>query len=116
MIEAGYSKYTAKAPANNLMNKRGVQSILESMKSELADAGLTGKYWAGKFKEWAEAQKLGKFGKEADYETQVKAFDRWEKRMGELHEGDGKNLRRKVTFEEFVTGEEKNDDKLPEVG
>jgi len=117
MLEAGYSEGSSRHPKVNLMNSKAVASVLESMKSELVDSGLTGKYMAKKFQEWLEAKKIVTSPTEEDkvlpdYDVQIKAYDRWEKRMGEPS-GGGNGLKRKVTFEEFVTGEEKEIDASP---
>src|SRR5258708_14965648 len=109
MLEAGYSKNVAKV-GGRLLKGRAVLAILESMKKELVDSGLTSKYMALKFKEWMEAQKTVTSHTEPDrevpdYDTQIKAYDRWEKVINHDQENQTKGYKRKVTFEEFVGGE-----------
>jgi hypothetical protein len=111
MIMAGYSKYVAEAPTNNLMSKRGVKAILESMKTELIDAGLTSKYMVNKFKEWLEAQQLRTSLTEPDkmvpdYKTQLTAYKEWKEVMGPVSQ---KGIKRRVTFEEWI-GDKKESD------
>lgn len=114
MLEAGYSKNVANQ-SSRLLKGTAIQGILETMKAYLSEEGLTAKYMAGKFKEWMEATKVITSHTEPDilipdYDTQIKAYDRWEKVINK-EEGDKvTGLRRKITFEEFVGGEEKIND------
>lgn len=110
MLEAGYSKYVAENPKGNLMHKKGVQTLLESMKSELIDAGLTTTYMVNKFKEWLEAQQIKTSLTEPDkvvpdYKTQLTAYKEWKEVM-KPNEG-GKGLKRRITFEDFVGTDKK---------
>jgi len=113
MRKAGYSPKSAAKPSQKLMNKDGVKSILESMNGKLLDAGLSSDYMAFKMKEWIDAKKISKGGREiSDYDTQIKAYDRWEKQMGLLSSAVLKShpgqLRRKMTVTEFILDGEKN--------
>lgn len=110
MIKAGYSAKTAASPSIHLMNKVGVKDILYGMAGDLVDAGLTKEFITLKIKEWFEAQKVdhshtGPDTLVPDYDTQIKAYDRWEKIM-EQQINPEKKVKRKLTIEEFVTGEE----------
>lgn len=116
MQKAGYSQETSMKPSQNLFNKRGVQSLILTMGHEMAAEGLTSKYMVAKFKEWMEAQKIHTSHTEPDrevpdYDVQIRAYDRWEKVMtrGQEQMGLG-TVKRKITLEEFITGEEEKVD------
>jgi len=82
-----------------------MQDLTASMREELVDAGLTVDYVASKAREWFEAKKvIG--GKEVpDYAVQIAAYDRWKIIMD--YQGERKfNLKRKLTVEEFIMGDE----------
>lgn len=108
MLKAGYSPFVAATPGKRLMNSEGVAQLLGKMQGELQDAGLTSKYMALKFKEWIEAKKWMTSHTEPDrevpdYDTQIKAFDRWEKAMGGISTQKGK-VKRQLTVTEFIEG------------
>lgn len=110
MKKAGYSKAVWNHNSSTLMKKQGVQQMLGSMQGKLTDAGLTTEYMAKKFKEWLEAQKIHTSHTEPDrevpdYDTQIKAYDRWEKVIGVTQGTKGK-VKRQMTVTEFVMGDE----------
>ncbi len=116
MKEAGYSASTV-AQSSRLRKSPTIQAMISSMPAELVNAGLTPQYMALKFKEWIDATKqlsarrnfeTDDFIEVPDYETQIKAFDRWEKSMQPV-QPNGKGIKRKLTIEEFITGEEQNE-------
>ena len=110
--EAGYSKRTARL-STGMLKGRGFQVALESMFTHLENAGINNEYMAGKYKEWLDAKKTDHSHTEPDkevpdYEIQIKAakllHERQDKIIG-LKGGGG--VKRKLTIEEFVTGEDK---------
>lgn len=129
MIKAGYTPKVAEDPANNLLRKVSVKNFINGMAGELVDAGLTKEYMIGKFKEWLEAQKVigarvvvkkesptpstdlkpansmtNDFVEVPDYETQLKAFDKWKKIMDDQgNPQGGGQMKRKLTIEEFIS-------------
>lgn len=110
MIKAGYSPSTAENPKMKLFAKSGTQRLIDTLKSEMVNQGLMPNYVAGKFKQWFEAKKIdhshtGPDKEVDDYDTQLKAFEKWEKVMG-IEETDPK-VRRKLTIEEFIQGTDK---------
>lgn len=113
MLKAGYSNNLARKPNRDFYNLKGVKMMIESMASRIMDEGLTTEYMAIKFKEWMDAQKIHTSHTEPDkhvpdYDTQLKAYDRWKKIMD--NEASGRPLeggvKRKLTIEEFVTGKD----------
>jgi hypothetical protein len=110
MIKAGYTVTSASHPKQALMQKPAVRKILSDMKEELQDAGLTSIAMVDKFKEWLYAEKVQSSMTEPDklvpdYKTQLAAYDRWKAIMDKDIEGENGTVKRKLTIEEFVTGE-----------
>lgn len=130
MLKAGYSLSAAANPKRDLLSRPAVKKLISSMWGELTDAGLTTEYMVEKFKEWLNAQKVvsalvitGKgegedmksansktndFIEVPDYKTQLEAFKEW-KKIGDMEAGSntsGQPVKRKLTIEEYVTGEE----------
>lgn len=119
MKEAGYKKRTYEK-SSEFMKSPVVKQMIMNMGKELRDKGLTEKFMAGKFEEWINAkQKKNEYvGKDdsgkpmyeevenPDYDTQIKAYDRWDKAVNPNQITPG--TKRKLTIEEFVTGEEPN--------
>jgi hypothetical protein len=107
MITAGYKPGWASRPYKEFFGSPAVKSVLLGMKDIMIDAGLTKEFMAAKIKEWATAE--GEKG--PDYETQIKAYDRWEKVMEkeEVGPSQGGKVKRKIEFTEFVTGGSEED-------
>lgn len=114
MIKAGYSMSGAAAhPGRDLYNRPGVKRMISNMAGELADEGLTMKYMVGKFKQWLEATKTTNSFTQPDknipdYKVQLEAYKEWKKIMDQYEQGlnpQGGQLSRKLTIEEFITGE-----------
>lgn len=109
MLKAGYSLYVANK-GNQFFKQTGVQNALADLKGYVTNAGLTNQKIADKFKEWIDAEKIVISHTEPDrnvpdYDTQLKAFDRWHKIM-EYGETGGPKLKRKLTVEEFVNSDD----------
>lgn len=114
MKKAGYSPNTyvhARIGHAPFEKSQGVQQILSSMIGHLTTEGLTTEAMAIKFKEWINAQKIHSSHTEPDrevpdYETQIKAYDRWSKLLG-IQEGEiGKGkIKRQMTVTEFINDE-----------
>lgn len=115
MIKAGYSVKTANK-GREFFKQKGVQSYVNGLQEYVVNAGLTNQKMADKFKEWIDAEKITTSHTEPDrsvpdYETQLKAYDRWEKIMN-MGESGGPKLKRKLTVEEFIADDpiiEKNE-------
>ena len=136
MLKAGYSLSMAANPKRELLQKPAVKRLISSMWGELTDAGLTTEYMVVKFKEWLNAQKVvsamvikgGKhdidfddeedlppnssktndFIEVPDYKTQLDAYKEW-KKIGDMDMDStttGRPVKRKLTIEEYVTGED----------
>ena len=117
MIKAGYSVAAANKGKEFFKNK-GVQNYLAGLKEYVTNQGLDNQKMASKFKEWIDAtskhpeivgrDEKGKPEYEyvdgPDYDTQIKAYDRWEKVM-EMGENGGPKLKRRLSVEEFVNDE-----------
>ena len=118
LLKAGYSSEVASHPSKHFMKKKGVQSMLNTMAVELADAGLTTSYMVNKFKEWMEAQKVehspvAPDRDVPDYSVQMRAYTEWKKILdseNSANNPDGNQVRRRLTIEEFVNGEVKNNE------
>lgn len=114
MMKAGYSVAAANKGKEFFKNK-GVQNYLAGLKEYVTNQGLDNQKMASKFKEWIDAEKVLTSHTEPDrsvpdYDTQLKAYDRWEKVMGMGESGDPK-VKRRLTVEEFI-----NDDPAVEGG
>jgi len=108
MITAGYKPGWASRPYKEFFSSPAVKSVLLGMKDVMIDQGLTKEFMAAKIKQWVDAE--GEKG--PDFETQIKAYDRWEKIMEreEQSQLQGGKVKRKIEFTEFVTGKEANND------
>lgn len=104
MVMAGYTQNWAERPYKEFFKSPAVRSVLLGMKDIMIDMGLTKEFMAAKVKEWVTAE--GEKG--PDYDTQLKAYDRWEKIMEkeEQIQGQGGKVKRKIEFTEFVTNGE----------
>jgi hypothetical protein len=103
MKEAGYSKSTL-IQSYKFKKSPTIQRMMIGLAGKLQDKGLTVDYLADKFMEWLKAEKITKFGKDNDYDTQIKAYDRVKEVLNPTQQTPG--VKRKLTIEEFVTGEE----------
>ncbi len=109
MIKAGYSVKMAAQPSR-IFGSPVIKSLLDSMQEEFDKLGINKAYLAGKFKEWMEAKqtvftKTGKIVTEVpDYDTQLKAFDRFKEVVDQENNPKSK-LARKITLEEFISGD-----------
>lgn len=108
MLKAGYSKYVASKPTEWL-SQQSVQGVINALQNKFIAAGINEEFIAAKMKEWLGAEKtiattiMGTRIKEPDYDTQLKAFDKWKGVVGGPNpSGSGKG--RKMTIEEFVWG------------
>lgn len=104
MKEAGYSQSSLKQ-SYKFKKSPVVQNLMINLGKKLRDKGFTSEYLADKFMEWMEAEKVTKYGKDKDYDTQIKAY-REAKEIFKPQEAMSKGVKRKLTIEEFVTGEE----------
>lgn len=106
MIEAGYSINSANSHKDMVFKSRAALDIYESMKESLRSSKLNGDYMARKFEQWMDAQK----DDPDDYQIQLQAAKLYKEVMQPAKEVPS-NLKRKVTFEEFIgveTKDEKN--------
>ena len=114
MTKAGYSGTVAKR-GRVFFQQKGVQTYLKGLREYVTEAGLTNQKMAEKFKEWIDAEKVVTSHTEPDksvpdYETQLKTFDRWKDLM-EMGEGGNPKIKRRLTVEEFVNDELKDESK-----
>lgn len=123
MMKAGYAVTTAMHEAHKLTTSTAVEGLLDKLKDDLAQKGLTTDKIADKFVEWLDAQRTvgarvvvkreggelptaesrtDDFIEVPDYDTQIKAYDRWK---GIMDSGDKKDkgIKRKLTIEEFIS-------------
>lgn len=103
MKEAGYSQSSLKQ-GWKWKKSPVVQNMMLGLAGKLRDKGFTTDLIADKFIEWINAEKVTKFGTDKDYDTQIKAYDRAKEILNPTTEGKG--IKRKLTIEEFVTGDE----------
>lgn len=96
MQKAGYSKWASRNPGKNLLRKPVVVDIVDRLKLQLTDVGITTTYLAGKFKQWLESD---------DEAIQLQAYDRAGKILGINVKPEDSNIRRKLTIEEYISGE-----------
>ncbi|SRR5258708_1930595 len=110
MIQAGYSISTADHKSS-IVDTPLLMDILTKVKYELLkDPNLSASFISEKFKEWMKATKETKFGEVPDYQTQMGGYDRWKDLVDNAEDKNNrKNVSKRITFEEFVTGEEKDD-------
>lgn len=107
MLKAGYSVNTANTRSGIFMKSEGVRHMIANVGRQLEDEGLTAVFIAEKVKEWFNATKEGKKGKDIpDYETQQRAFDKWYKLIGGDQQGHDSKVKQRITFEKFVSDEE----------
>lgn len=106
MKEAGYSRSSLKQ-SYKFKKSPVIQDYYfgTGMVSKLKGKGFTEDYMADKFLEWLEAEKLTKFGKDKDFDIQIKAWKEV-KEILKPQEPPNKGIKRKITLEEFITGEE----------
>lgn len=109
LILAGYSIKTADK-STDFFKARGVQNALGTLKQHVLDKGLSTEKIADKFAEWIDATKPFSSNTEPDrnipdYDTQLKAYDRWKGVMDIGEKKDGK-VSRKLTIEEFINEDE----------
>ena len=107
MREAGYSKNSAKTHAGELLKARAIMDIYDMMKDSLRDSKLTGDYMAKKFEKWMEAQK----DDPDDYKTQLAAAQLY-KEIIKPAATEPKGIKRKVTYEEFLSEGPKDEIKV----
>ena len=105
MIEAGYSINSADTHKDMVFKSRAAVDIYDIMKNSLRDSGLTADYMAKKFEQWMDAQKEDP----DDYSTQLQAAKLYKEIMQPQKENPT-NLKRKVTYEEFLGVEDKKDE------
>lgn len=122
-LKAGYS--TSYAEKTGLAVQKTLKNYLDSIKEKFARKGLNDEYMAEKFKEWMEAKKVvsakilvlggGEKGATSqtddfievpDYDTQIKAYDRYDKIVNEHPKGGGGAKKRELTITEFITGDD----------
>jgi hypothetical protein len=104
-LKAGYSLGEAIKPKRIFLQRKGVQQMIADMGEELVNQGLTTQYMTIKFKQWLEA--TNEKGS-PDNRVQMEAYREWKKVMDEQSETEnGLKVKRKLTIEEFVTGETK---------
>ena len=109
MIEAGYSVNSANTHKKMVFQSRAAVDIYDMMKNSLRDSSLTADYMARKFEQWMNAQKSDP----DDYNTQLQAGKLYKEIMQPQKENPS-NLKRKVTFEEFLgVDDKKNEDDKP---
>jgi hypothetical protein len=104
MIEAGYSVHSANVHPHEVTRSRAALEIFDSMKDALINSKLNGEYMAAKIKRWLEAKKSDP----DDYQTQI-AAGRLYRDIVEPKQVSPSNLKRKVTYEEFLGIEDKKD-------
>ncbi len=119
-IKAGYSLKQIEI-RNSAKFHKTLMTFIETMEDKLKRQGLTETYMAEKLGEWIDAKRTvsaRSTGKKADeqtddfidvpdYDTQIKAFDRWEKIFNPVRDrksDEGK--KRQVTFTDWVNGDQ----------
>ena len=106
MIKAGYSGYTAGNPGK-MLSRPSTKLALEVLETEMDKQGVTIEKMARKMAEWIDAQKIHGSMTEPDrevpdYETQLKAYDRWAK-IKKIDEDVNKpKMKRQMTVTEFI--------------
>ena len=111
MKEAGYSQTSLKQ-SYKFKKSPIVRNMMLGLSSKLKDKGFDTDFLADKFMEWMTAQKPFSSHTEPDkevpdYDIQIKAYDRVKEIINPQSEAKG--VKRKLTIEEFVTGEEGGD-------
>ena len=96
MTNAGYSISASRNPKQNLLSKPVVVDIVDRLKLQLTDVGITTSYLANKFKQWLESE---------DETIQLQAYDRAGKILGITPKNESKDIRRKLTIEEYISGD-----------
>ena len=107
MKEAGYSQSSLKQ-SYKFKKSPIVRNAIAGLSAELVGQGLTKEFLAAKFMEWINAEKPFSSHTEPDkmipdYDIQLKAYDRAKDIL--VPQAD-KGVKRKLTIEEFVTGED----------
>ncbi len=107
-IKAGYSVKNATHNTGRTLRSKSIKQVLDNMKGELVDAGLTTTYMVNKFKEWLEAQKIHGSMTEhdrevPDYKIQLDAYKAWKEIM-QPDDGPVGAVKRKLTIEEYFLG------------
>lgn len=87
MRQAGYSDETSRTPSKNLLGSAGAKSIIDQMRAEYLEVGITQKFLAAKTAEWITATKIDHSHTEPDkevpdYQTQLKAAEMVRKDWG----------------------------------
>ena len=109
MKEAGYSLGSLNKSHILFKKSPTVQRMMKDLNHKLYEKGYTTEFLADKFMEWINAEKPFSSHTEADkmipdYDIQLKAYDRAKEIMNP--EEQTKGIKRKLTLEEFITGEE----------
>ena len=104
MRMAGYSKTSSRAHTSLVSKSRAILDIYDMMKDSLRDSGLTADYMAKKFERWMEAKK----DDPDDYRTQLEAAKLYKEIIKPVDEPQ-KGIKRKLTIEEFVGIEPKDE-------
>ena len=112
MMEAGYSESSASGSQAQIAPMLE-QGITPRMKQKLQEFGVHAEAWAAKFKEWKDAKDIvvTKDGviEKPDYQTQVKAYDRWATLLGVNGEVKKPGMKRKMTIEEYTFSQDSQD-------
>jgi len=117
LLKAGYSVKVAQRYTYQTSTVKTVMTYLEGMKGKLEERGINNDYIADKFKTWFEAQKViaarnpskeadehtNDFIEVPDYDTQLKAYDRFEKIVNpvKMNPQDGMK-KREISLTEWI--------------
>lgn len=113
---AGYSKASARASTKAAYT--ALKNLSSVMVGKLKDRGIDEDAIADKFVEWLNSKKtlVNKQGQTLeipDHDIQMKAYDRVNKILKideDSQTGKGKGVKRKMTIEEYVFGEQQQDE------
>ena len=101
MRKAGYAESTVRNPKQKLLRSNAVLDIVQQVKFELEDQGLTVQFLVQKYKQLIEAKKTDP----DNYEVQLKDV----KEIMVLHGVDRETKRetpkRRITLEEFIAAD-----------
>lgn len=115
-LKAGYA--TTSSNSGKASNSLAIKTAMQELSTELKNIGITPAYLSLKFKEWFEAEKMvstkaGPMPAGPDYETQIKAYDRY-KDVVEPKSEERQGFKKKITLEEYTYGPESSDEIIDE--
>lgn len=103
--KSGYAKNPS--AASHLMKTKVVKGLAMTLAHKFENAGITMDFITLKMKEWFDAKKTVRsktgetIGEDPDYDTQIKAYDRWKDTVAPGGQRGG-SAGKKLTYEEWV--------------